>query len=99
VSCAKQKLGYFDREVIEVLKMLSRNTKFLAAVAAAFIATVAVARTVHTHVTPADGAHVSSGKVIGTTPHPATAPHWHGIIVCGMALDSDCEKLETLMPM
>jgi hypothetical protein len=79
--------------------MISRKTKFLAAVAVAFIATVAVARTVHTHVTPAAGAHVSSGKVIGTMPHPATAPHRNGIIVCGMALDSDCEKLETLLPM
>jgi len=79
--------------------MISRKTKFLAAAAAAFIATVAVARTVQTHVTPGDGTHVSSGKVIGTTPHPVTAPHRNGIIVCGMALDSDCEKLETLLPM
>jgi len=78
--------------------MTSRKIKFLSAVAAAFIATVAVARTVHTHITPVDP-HVSSGKVISTTSQPVTPPHRHGIIVCGMALDSDCEKLETLLPM
>jgi hypothetical protein len=58
----------------------------------------AVARTIHTQVAPS-GAHVTTGKVISTTPTPATSPHRHGIIVCGMALDSDCEKLETLLPM
>ena len=79
-------------------QMISRNTKFLSAIAAALIATVAVARTIHTHVEPS-GAHVTTGKVISTTPTPATSPHRHGIIVCGMALDSDCEKLETLLPM
>jgi hypothetical protein len=61
------------------------------------IATVAVARTIHTHVAPS-GAHVTTGRVIGTTPAP-TPLHRQGIIVCGMALDANCEKLETLLPM
>ena len=77
--------------------MISRNAKFLSAIAIALIATVAVARTIQTHVAPAD-AHVTSGKVISTP--PAQMPsHRQGIIVCGMALDANCEKLETLLPM
>jgi predicted lysophospholipase L1 biosynthesis ABC-type transport system permease subunit len=80
--------------------MISRKAKFLSVVAslAVLIATVAVARNVHTHLAPA-GAQVSSGKVTGAAPSQTTTPRQHGIIVCGMALDSDCEKLETLMPM
>jgi hypothetical protein len=77
--------------------MISRNAKFLSAIAIALIATVAVARTIHTHVAPS-GAQVTSGKVIGTTP-PQMSPHREGIIVCGMALDANCEKLESLLPM
>jgi hypothetical protein len=77
--------------------MISRSAKFLSAIAVALIATVAVARTIHTHVAPS-GAHVATGKVIGTTPAP-TPLHRQGIIVCGMALDANCEKLETLLPM
>jgi hypothetical protein len=77
--------------------MISRKMSFLSAAVAvaALIATVAVARTVHTHAVPAN--HASSSKVIGTA--PATPPRRHGIIVCGMAIDSDCEKIETLLPM
>jgi hypothetical protein len=57
-------------------------------------------RTVHTHTVPTDPAQVTTGKVIGTAPAQATTPApRHGIIVCGMALDSDCEKIETLLPM
>ena len=80
--------------------MISRKAKFLSAVVVALIATIAVARTVHTnHAVPA-GPHASHGKVIGTAPSPTTTtPPAHGIIVCGMALDSDCEKLEMLLPM
>jgi len=80
--------------------MISRKIKFLSAAAAvaALIATVAAARTVHTHVAPA-ASHVTSGKVIGTTPSQTTPSPRHGAIVCGMALDSNCEKLETLLPM
>jgi len=81
--------------------MISRKMKFLSAAACvlALIATVAVARTVHTHALSADHPRVSSGKVIGSVPAQTTPPRRHGIIVCGMAIDSDCEKIETLLPM
>ena len=75
-----------------VITMISKNAKFLSA-ALALIATVAVARTIHTHVAPSD-AHVTTGKVST----PAQTPP-QGIMVCGMALDANCEKLETLLPM
>jgi hypothetical protein len=77
--------------------MISRNAKFLSAIAIALIATVAVARTIQTHVAPSD-TQVTSGKAIGTPP-AQTPTHRQGIIVCGMALDANCEKLETLLPM
>jgi hypothetical protein len=81
--------------------MLSNKPKFLSAAAAVavLIATVAVARTVHTHTVPADQAHVTTGKIVGTPPAQTTPTPPHGVIACGMALDSDCEKLETLLPM
>jgi len=81
--------------------MTSNKTKFLsaAATAAVLIATVAVAHTVHSHTAPADQAHVTTGKVVGTPPAQTAPVQPHGAIVCGMALDSDCEKLETLLPM
>jgi len=80
--------------------MISRKIRFISAAAAvvALLATVAVARTVHTHVTTA-GTHATSGKVTGTPPSQPASPHRHGVIVCGMANDSDCEKLEMLFPM
>jgi hypothetical protein len=80
--------------------MISRKTKILSAAAIgvlALIATVAVARTVHTHVISTDHPSVSSGKVIGTGPVPTAPARRHGIIVCGMAIDSDCEKIEAPM--
>jgi hypothetical protein len=82
--------------------MITRKAKFLSAAAAALalVATVSVARTVHTHTVPTDPAHVTAGKVIGTAPTQTTTPApRRGIIACGMALDSDCEKIETLLPM
>jgi len=79
--------------------MISRKAKFFstAAAAVALIATVAVAHTVHTH-TVANHAHISAGKVTSAPP-AQTTPAPHGAIACGMALDADCEKLETLLPM
>jgi hypothetical protein len=76
-----------------------KATKFLTAAAAAvvLIATVAVAHTLHTHSVAADQGR--TGKIIDTTPAPMAPAARHGIIVCGMALDSDCEKLETMLPM
>ena len=82
--------------------MIARKAKFLsvAAAALALVATVSVARTVHTHTVATDQTHVTTGKVIGTAPtQTATPAPRRGIIVCGMALDSDCEKIETLLPM
>jgi hypothetical protein len=81
--------------------MISRKIRFLTAAAAtvALIATVSVAHTVHTHMAPADRAHVATGKVTGTAPAQTMPAARHGPIACGMALDSDCEKFETLLPM
>ena len=81
--------------------MITRKIKFLSAAAAAvaLVATVSVAHTVHTHTAPADRAHVTTGKVTGTAPAQTTPAPRHGTIACGMALDSDCEKFEALLPM
>ena len=79
--------------------MISR-TKFLSAavIAVALVATVAVARTVHTYTAPAD--QVRAGKVIGTAPGEATRYPRHGIIVCGgLTTAADCEKIEMMLPM
>lgn len=79
--------------------MISRKIRFLTAAATlALLATVAVARTVHTHA-PSASAHATTGKVIGTPANQSASPYRHGVIVCGMAIDSDCEKLEMLLPM
>jgi len=80
--------------------MISHKAKFFSAAAAAvaLIATVAVAHTVHTHTAPANQAHTSAGKVT-SAPSAQTTPAPYGAIACGMALDADCEKLETLLPM
>ena len=78
--------------------MISRKIRFITAAATlALLASVAVARTVHTH-TP-NAAHVTSGKVTTQPSDQTASPHRHGVIVCGMANDSDCEKLELLLPM
>ena len=79
--------------------MISRKIRFITAAATlALLASVAVARTVHTHAPTASQA--TSGKVVtGTPTNQSASPHRHGVIVCGMANDSDCEKLEMLLPM
>jgi hypothetical protein len=81
--------------------MISRKAKFLSAAAAAvaLIATVAVAHTVHTHTAPANQAHLSAGKVTSPPPVQTKPAAPYGAIACGMALDADCERLETLLPM
>jgi hypothetical protein len=76
--------------------MTSRTVKFLsvAVTAAALIATVAVARTVHTHAALTHASRDSAGATTGQmTPAPL-----HGIIACGMMNYSDCEKIEMLLP-
>jgi len=80
--------------------MISRTTKFLsaAAVAAALIATVAVGRTVQTHAVAA-GAHTTHGSAINAAPGQITPFRRHGILACPLANETDCEKLEMLLPM
>jgi len=80
--------------------MISRKIRLITAAAAvALLASVAVARTVvHTHA-PSTAAHATSGKVITPPAGQTASPHHRGAIVCGMANDSDCEKLEMLLPM
>jgi len=53
---------------------------------------------VHTHAPSAAG-HATSGKVTTPPAGQTASPHHRGAIVCGMATDSDCEKLEMLLPM
>ena len=81
--------------------MMSRKTNFLSAAAAAvaLIASVAVAHTVHTRAVSTDQTHVTTGKVVGPPPAQMAPAPARGNIACGMALDTDCEKLESLLPM
>ena len=76
--------------------MISRKMKFLSAAvgAAALIATVALARTVHTQTASAHQVSSSDGKVIGADPEQNIRSRRHGILVCQMAINaSDCEKM------
>ena len=73
-----------------------------AAVAAALVTTLALARTTHTPTPQTEHASVAHGKVIGTTPNPnqSGGSHLHGIITCGATASAqDCERLEMLLPM
>jgi hypothetical protein len=76
--------------------MMSRKMKFLSAAvgAAALIATVALARAVHTQTASAHQVSGSDGKVIGADPDQNIRSRRHGIVVCDMATNaSDCEKM------
>jgi hypothetical protein len=83
--------------------MISYRAKCLLAAASvlALIATVSVARTVQNHPPSADQPRVSNGSAVGAASgQMQSMPNLrHGIIVCGMALNSDCGKFETLLPM
>ena len=81
--------------------MISYRAKclFAAASALALIATVSVARTVQNYPPSADQPHVSIGSAVGAGQMQSMPNLRHGIIVCGMAVNSDCEKLKTLLPM
>jgi hypothetical protein len=70
--------------------MITGKAKFLSAVvvAAALIATVAVARTVHTHTAAAPALHAT----VGATPQSALRPHAN--FACAQAVARDCEKLD-----
>ncbi len=83
--------------------MISGKPRFLSAavLAVALLATVAVARTVHTHAAPADQATNSS--TIGAEPGHADlgqiAPaRQHRTIACPLANESDCQRIEMLLP-
>ena len=69
---------------------MSGKTKFIAAtvIAAALLATVAVARTVHTHTATAPAAQVTVGAA------PQTALHPHTNFACAQAVEQACEKLD-----
>jgi len=85
--------------------MRSQKTKFLvAAVAAALLTTLAVARTVHTPAAPSAQTYGKTydthGKVTGTAPRPNAGPHAGGLLACGAEMsETDCEKLQMLLPM
>ena len=80
--------------------MISRTTKFLsaAAITAALIATVAVARTVHTRLATAD-ARPAQDSAMGAAPGDMTQAPLNGFIACGTLSYSDCAKIETMLPM
>ena len=86
-------------ESLEVPAMISRKTISAAAAAAILIATVAVAHTVHTYKAPSDQPRLTVGKGTETAPAQTAPAGPHGNLACGMALDSDCERLEMLLPM
>jgi hypothetical protein len=98
-SCASHYSGYLlaDEHGIRRPKMRTHRAKFLSAavIAAGLIATVAIARTVHTN-PHAAGTQVSHSSAAHG---PMSQAPRNGAIVCGMANASDCEKIGPLLPM
>jgi len=80
--------------------MITRTMKILSAavITAALIGTVAVSRTVHTRLAAAD-AQPAHDSAMGAAPGAMTRPVLNGYIACGRLSYSDCEKLETMLPM
>ena len=80
--------------------MKTQKTKFLSAavIAAALIATVAVARTVHTHVAAAGGAPAQHSAMGASSKVMAHSP-LRGSMACGTMSYLDCQQLEQLLPM
>ncbi len=80
--------------------MSSRTLKFVsaAAFAVALIATVAVARTVHTRTTAA-GAQPAQDSAMSAAPAAMPRPALDGFIACGTLSNSECETLGKLLPM
>ena len=76
---------------------MSSTMKILSAtaVAAALLATVAVARTVQTHV--AANAHAATVQAVGTIPHSPPFVR-HDNFACAFANEAECEKIEMLLP-
>ena len=88
---------------------MSRKTKFLstALVAVAVVATVAVARTIHTQAPPAEHARAApaerattgSGTLGGAAASQMTPAQVRGIFACGPATPlTECYTMETLLP-
>ena len=75
---------------------MSSTMKILSAtaIAAALLATVAVARTVHTHVA---AAQATLGQAIATIPHSAPFVR-HDNFACAFPNEVACEKIESLLP-
>jgi hypothetical protein len=69
---------------------MSGKTKFIVvtAAAAALLATVAVARTVHTHATASIPAHAT----VGAAPQGALRQHTN--FACAPSVQADCGKLD-----
>jgi hypothetical protein len=80
--------------------MKTPTAKFLSAavIAAALIATVAIARTAHTHLAAAGAEPAHRGAVGAAAGEIAHSPR-HGNIACGTMSYSDCDKLEQMLPM
>jgi hypothetical protein len=80
--------------------MITRTMKIVSAavIAAALIGTVAVSRTVQTRLAAAD-AQPAHDSATGAVPGATTRPALNGFIACGRLSYSDCEKLETMLPM
>ena len=76
--------------------MITGRMKLLSAavVAAGLLATVAVARTVQTHVA---AAQVTHSRVINAAPHSAPFLR-HDNFACALANEAGCEKIEMLLP-
>ena len=89
--------GRVSDGIIRSIKMTSRKIRFLSAAvgAVALIATVAVARTVHTHMAPIG--QIETSKVFA--PSYIMPSRKYGNVVCGSATSaSDCERLEMMLP-
>jgi len=80
--------------------MKSHTMKILstAVIAAALIATVAIARTVHTHVAAAGAEPSQTGAMSAGRGDIMRSP-LHGNIACGAMSYSECERLEEMLPM
>ncbi len=80
--------------------MKTSNAKFLSAgvIAAALVATVAIARTVHTGPAAAGSEPARHSTMSAAAGVMARSP-LHGTIACGSMSYTDCEKLEQMLPM
>jgi hypothetical protein len=78
-------------------KIMSSTVKIFSAaiIAVALVATVTVARTLHTHEDVAGAHHPVS--TVGAAPRHAAPSAQHGV-ACGMTLGTTCGQIETWLP-